>query len=131
GKSASFAWSTTFVTCNPRRPTMTAPSSRTTDSTQQEVVITRLFAAPRDLVFEACTEPKHVQQWWSPHGFTKPRVEIDLRPGGMMLVDMRGADWQIDPAKSVFHEIVRPERLVFTSTAFEDDGGEAQLQVHH
>lgn len=110
---------------------MTAPSSRTTDSTQQEVVITRLFDAPRDLVFEALTDPKHVQQWWSPHGFTNPRVEIDLRPGGMMLVDMRGPDGQIYPDKSIFHEIVPPERLVFTSTAFEDENGEAQLQVHH
>jgi len=46
-------------------------------------------------------------------------------------VDMRGPDGQIYPDKSIFHEIVPPERLVFTSTAFEDENGEAQLQVHH
>ncbi len=108
---------------------MTAPSSRTSESTQQDVVITRTFDAPRDLVFDAWTEPKHVQQWWSPHGFTNPRVEIDLRPGGIMLIDMMGPDGQIYPDKAVFHEIERPERLVFSSTAFDDDEGNPQLEV--
>ena len=107
---------------------MTAPSSRTTDATQ-DVVITRTFDAPRHLVYEAWTDPKHVQQWWGPHGFDNPLVELDLRPGGTMLIHMRGPDGQIYPDKCTFHEVVPPERLVFTSTAFDDENGEPQLQV--
>jgi len=110
---------------------MTSPNSSASLSVQQEFVITRTFDAPRELVFEAWTNPEHVTQWWSPHGFTNPLVEIDLRPGGIMLIHMRGPDGQIYPDKAIFHEIVRPERLVFTSVAFEDERGEAQLQVHH
>lgn len=107
---------------------MTATSSRTTEFTQ-DVVITRTFNAPRKLVFEAWTDPQHLQQWWGPHGFDNPRCEVDLRPGGIMLIHMRGPDGEIYPDRGIFHEIVPPERLVFTSTAFDDEHGEAQLQV--
>ncbi len=93
------------------------------------LVITRVFDAPRELVFKAWTDPKHMAQWWGPKGFTNPVCELDARPGGAIRIDMRGPDGVVYPMKGVFHEIVEPERLVFTSTAFEDEEGNPKLQV--
>jgi uncharacterized protein YndB with AHSA1/START domain len=95
----------------------------------RELVITRIFDAPRELVFKAWTDPKHVAQWWGPNGFTNPVCELDLRPGGVLLIHMRGPDGVVIPSKGVFHEIVEPERLVFTTSAFEDGEGNPQLEV--
>src|SRR5271154_3427625 len=55
----------------------------------KEFVITREFDASRELVFQAWTDPKHLAQWWGPRGFTCPRCEIDVRPGGLIRIDMR------------------------------------------
>ena len=82
---------------------------------RKEVTITRLFDAPRALVFKAWTDPKQLAQWWGPHGFTTPVCEVDVRPGGALLIHMRGPDGVVYPNKGVFHEIVEPDRLVFTS----------------
>ncbi len=91
------------------------------------LVLSRVFDAPRDLVFKVWTDPKHVAQWWGPNGFTNPVCELDVRPGGAIRIDMRGPDGVIYPMKGVFHEIVEPERLVFTSSALEDEEGHPQL----
>ncbi len=93
------------------------------------LVITRVFDAPRDLVFKAWTDPKHVAQWWGPNGFTNPVCELDVRPGGAIRIDMRGPDGVVYPMQGVFYEIVEPERLVFTSSALEDEKGNPQLVV--
>ena len=53
-----------------------------TEPPEQELVITRVFDAPRELVFKAWTEPEHVVRWWGPKGYTTPFSTIDLRPGG-------------------------------------------------
>jgi uncharacterized protein YndB with AHSA1/START domain len=93
------------------------------------VTITRILDAPRARVFAAWTDPAQVAQWWSPHGFTTPLCELDVRPGGTILMHMLGPDGIIYPDKGVYHEIVPPERLVFTSTAIEDEAGQPQLEV--
>lgn len=95
----------------------------------QEVVITRIFNAPRQLVYEAWTKPEHLAQWWGPHGFTNPHVTVDLRPGGVLLIHMAAPDGTVYPMRATFQEVVPPERLVFISTAFEDDDGVAHLEV--
>lgn len=95
----------------------------------QDVVIERIFDAPRELLFKVWTDPKHVQQWWGPEVFTNPLVEIDARPGGKLLIHMQAPDGAIYPDTGVFHEVVPPERLVFTSRAFEDESGNALLEV--
>ncbi len=95
----------------------------------QEVVITRLLNAPRQLVYEAWTDPQHLAQWWGPHGFTNPHVELDLRPGGVLLIHMADPDGVVYPMRATFREVNPPERLVFVSTAFEDDDGVPQLEV--
>ena len=96
---------------------------------RKEVTITRLFDAPRALVFKAWTDPKQLAQWWGPHGFTTPVCEVDVRPGGALLIHMRGPDGVVYPNKGVFHEIVEPERIVVTTSAFEDAEGHPQLEV--
>lgn len=99
------------------------------DSAPQELVITRLFNAPRVLVFRAWTDPNHLAQWWGPHGFTNPVCEVDLRPGGTIRIDMADPSGMVYPMIGVFREIVEPERLVFTSGAFMDDNGVPQLEA--
>jgi uncharacterized protein YndB with AHSA1/START domain len=96
---------------------------------RQELVLTRIFGAPRSLVFRAWTDPKHVARWWGPRGFTNPVCELDVRPGGLIRIDMRGPDGTIYPMKGVFHEIIEPRRLVFTSTALEDAAGKPLLEI--
>ena len=83
----------------------------------QSLVMTRTFDAPRDLVFRAWTDPSHVQQWWGPRGFTNPRCDWDARPGGEIHIDMRGPDGTVYPMPGRFHEVVAPERIVFSSSA--------------
>lgn len=84
-----------------------------------DVTITRVFDAPPSLVFKAWTDPKLVARWWGPHEFTNPRCEVDARPGGAIRIDMRGPDGTVYPMTGVFHEVVEPVRLVFTSTALD------------
>ena len=85
--------------------------------TQRTVVITRIFDAPRDVVFNAWTDPRHLSQWFGPKGFTNPVCEVDLRVGGTLRIVMRAPDGARHPMIGVFREIVPPERLVFTNTA--------------
>jgi uncharacterized protein YndB with AHSA1/START domain len=89
---------------------------------ERELVLTRVFDAPRELVFKAWTDPKQVAQWWGPHGFTNPVCDLDVRPGGAIRIHMRGPDGTVYPMTGVYNEVVEPERLVFTSAALDADG---------
>jgi uncharacterized protein YndB with AHSA1/START domain len=79
----------------------------------REIVITRVFDARREMVFEAWTNPKHVAQWWGPNGFTTTIQEMDLRPGGIWRLVMRGPDAREYKNKIVFVEVTKPARLVY------------------
>jgi len=89
---------------------------------EQELVLTRVFDAPRELVFKVWTDPKHVAQWWGPQGFTNPVCELDLRPGGAIRIHMRGPDGTVYPMTGVYQEVVQPERLVFTIAVLDANG---------
>ena len=106
-----------------------AKSSSAAGQARQELLLTRIYGAPRGLVFKAWTDPKQVARWWGPRGFTNPVCELDVRAGGLIRIDMRGPNGTIYPMKGVFHEIVEPERLVFTSTAMEDENGKPLLEI--
>ena len=80
----------------------------------REIVISREVNAPRELVWEAMTNPKHVVNWWGPRGFSTTIEEMDVRPGGVWKQVMRGPDGTNYPNKSIFKEIVKPERIVFS-----------------
>jgi uncharacterized protein YndB with AHSA1/START domain len=95
---------------------------------KREATITRIFDAPRDLVFKAWTDPKQMARWWGPKWFTNPVCEMDVRPGGALLIHMASPDGAVFPMKGNFQEIVPPERLVFTSNAFLDEGGDPWIE---
>ena len=101
----------------------TTPSSQP-DTSDREILIIRVFDAPRELVFQAWTNPEHVAQWWGPNGFTNTIHEMDVRPGGVWRLTMHGPDGVDYPNKIVFIEVVKPERLVYTHGGDEGDESE-------
>ncbi len=68
--------------------------TKNTVNETERMVVTRVFDAPRALVWEAWTNPKYVMQWWGPKGFTAPFCEMDFRVGGKFLCCMRAPDGQ-------------------------------------
>lgn len=78
-----------------------------------EIAMTRMFDAPRHLVFDAMTQPQHVRRWFGCDAFTLPICEIDLRVGGGYRFVMRTPDGSESTLRGVYREIVRPERVVF------------------
>jgi uncharacterized protein YndB with AHSA1/START domain len=82
--------------------------------TDREILLTRVFEAPRWLVFEAITRPEHVVRWWGYHGMTLTIEEMDIRPGGAWRFVLRAPDGQVYPFKGVYREVVPPERVVST-----------------
>jgi len=99
-----------------------AKTSASMESSKWDLEITRVFDAPRELVFKAWTETSHMAQWWGPKGFTNPVCELDVRVGGAIRIHMRAPDGVVYPMTGVFQEIVEPERLVFVSSALDADG---------
>jgi uncharacterized protein YndB with AHSA1/START domain len=89
---------------------------------ERELTITRVLAAPRELVFKAWTDPARLARWWGPKGFTNPVCEVDARVGGALRIVMRSPDGSEYPMKGEFREVVAPERLVFTNIAVDSDG---------
>jgi uncharacterized protein YndB with AHSA1/START domain len=86
------------------------------------VTLTRIFDAPRTLVWKAWTDPKMMAQWFGPRGFTIPVCELNVRVGGRLRVVMRAPDGTEHPMKGEFREVMPPERLVFTNIAVDNDG---------
>jgi uncharacterized protein YndB with AHSA1/START domain len=96
----------------------------------RELVMTRDFDAPRDLVFQAWTDPAHLPQWFGPNGFSLTVHEIDVRPGGMWRFIMHGPDGTDYSNRVVYQEIVRPERLVYLhGEDVDDDPGAFHVTV--
>jgi uncharacterized protein YndB with AHSA1/START domain len=95
--------------------------ARKAEAPALELHLTRVFDAPRDLVFSLWTEPDHLIHWWGPRGFDTLSCEIDLRPGGKWRIQSRAPDGMKFFSYGLFREIVVPERLVF-SHGFEMPG---------
>jgi uncharacterized protein YndB with AHSA1/START domain len=89
-----------------------------------ELLITRVFDAPREQVWKAWTDPEHFKKWWGPEHFTAPVSEIDLRVGGTYFNCMRSPDGQDYYTTGVYREIVPLERIVYTDS-FADKNGNA------
>src|SRR5450432_3445178 len=89
---------------------------------EKELTISRVFNAPRAMVFKAWIDPIQLAQWWGPNGFTNPVCRIDVRPGGSIYIDMKGPDGTVYPMTGLFKEIKEPEKLVFTSNALDNNG---------
>ena len=87
-----------------------------------DLVITRLFSAPRRLVFNAWTEPERLVRWWAPKSCTTPYCKVDLRPGGKFHFCMRTPEGRDIWGIGVYREIVVPERIVYTDSFADADG---------
>lgn len=85
-----------------------------TATENNDLVLTRLIAAPREKLYRAWTDPALLKQWFAPLPYTTPHAELDVRPGGASLVVMRGPDGNEFPNRGVYLEVVENERLVFT-----------------
>ena len=101
---------------------MAEKNSDTLTASDRELVITRVFDAPRELVWKAWTEPERIKQWLAPKDFTIPVAEGDLRPGGAWRSSMRKPDGTDLWLGGVYREIVEPERLVFTHAWLDEKG---------
>ena len=88
-----------------------------------DIVMTREFDAPRDLVFEAHTSCEHMSNWWGPRGYEFASCEIDFRPGGSWRIVHRGPDGEGTTFFGEYLEIVRPERIVWTFNFDDTTGG--------
>src|SRR5579863_9975428 len=123
---------------------MTAASqANPTDTSDRELVFTRLFDAPVGVVFEVWTNPAHLPHWWGPYGFTTTIHSMDLRPGGVWRLTMHGPDGRDYHNRLVFIEIDKPHRLVYkhepepgsepvnfeVTVTFENDNGKTHLTM--
>ncbi len=113
---------------------------------ERELVITRVFDAPRRLVFKVWTAPEHLARWWGPKGFTTLSCAMDVRPGGAWFRRMRSPEGSEHIKRGIYREIVAPERLVFTyadedaegrlgpetvvEVTFEEQGSKTKLTLH-
>jgi uncharacterized protein YndB with AHSA1/START domain len=95
---------------------MTSQDDMIATTPDREIVITRSFDAPRDLVFDVWTRPEHVVHWWGPNGFTITIQEMNVTPAGVWRYVMHGPDGRDYQNKIVFSVVERPERLVYRHT---------------
>jgi uncharacterized protein YndB with AHSA1/START domain len=100
---------------------MAVKTDKKQDTSDRELVMTRVLDAPRNLVYEAWTNPKHIAQWWGPKGFTNTIHEMEVKVGGVWRFMMHGPDGTDYPNKVVFEEVVKAERLVYTHGSDQDD----------
>lgn len=104
--------------------------AKTTGATPvTELTLTRQFAAPRELVFKAWTDPAHAARWWCPSYFTVSECEIDAQASGRLWLVMRDPAGNDYPWRGVFHEVVPPERLVFSSYVLPEDAAGPLLET--
>ena len=90
-----------------------AASNVADEVASKEIVIERVFDAPRERVFDVFTQPEHLQKWWGPKMFSVPISEFEARPGGKIFLGQRGPDGAMHYNAGVVREIERPSRLVF------------------
>jgi uncharacterized protein YndB with AHSA1/START domain len=114
-----------------------------TDTANREIVITRIFDAPRKMVFDAFTDPKQVDHWYGPRGFTTETLDMNVRAGGAWNYWMRHEQYGEFKNRVVYREVVRPERLVYThdsgvdgdpsafevTVSFEDQGKQTKVTM--
>jgi uncharacterized protein YndB with AHSA1/START domain len=95
-----------------------------------EMTLERRFEAPRALVFDCLTKAEHLARWWGPRMFDVPRCESDARPGGAILIDMRGPEpFGINEVRGEYLEVSPPERLKFVLRAFQ--GADGSWGIEH
>ncbi len=124
---------------------MSARSSIDLDHDPRAIITTRVLDAPRELVFEVWSDPKHLAQWWGPDGFSTTTSAFDMRPGGVWRFVMHGPDGRDYDNRITFDVIEKPDRIVYhqgggddvepvqfrTTVTFEDVGdNKTRLTLH-
>jgi uncharacterized protein YndB with AHSA1/START domain len=104
-------------------------TNKTANETER-MVITRVFDAPRAIVWKAWTDPHYAKQWWGPKGFTVPFYQTDFRVGGKFLICMKAPDGQEFWNAGEYHEIVPNEKIV-SSMYFADSKGNKVEAAHY
>ncbi|OLC09659.1 MAG: ATPase [Chloroflexi bacterium 13_1_40CM_67_9] len=94
--------------------TTSSASTKVTLPSEREILITREFDAPRDLVFKAMTDPDLIPRWWGPRNYTTTVDKMDVRPGGAWRFIVREPDGRESGFRGEFREVVAPERIVQT-----------------
>ncbi len=102
----------------------------TQETQTRDLVIERVFDAPREQVWNAWTDPEQVKKWWGPEHFTAPSAEIDLREGGTYLYCMRSPDGRDYWSTGTYREIIPLERIVVTDS-FADEQGNVVPASHY
>ena len=100
-----------------------------TTPTEREVVLKRIFDASRELVFDALTTPELLKRWYGPTGWTLILCEIDLKVGGNWHFVVERPDGKKIGQKGVYHEVIRPERIVNTESWEDWDPGETLVRT--
>jgi uncharacterized protein YndB with AHSA1/START domain len=100
------------------------------ETADREIVLTRVFDAPRELVFKAWTDAEHLMRWWAPNGCSTSYCKVDLRPGGKFHYCMRLPEGREIWGMGIFREIVAPSRLVYTDS-FADAQGNPVPPAHY
>jgi uncharacterized protein YndB with AHSA1/START domain len=98
-----------------------SPNQATTKS--PDFVISRVFDAPRDLVWKCFTDPARMMEWWGPKGVAVVKSEMDLRVGGTYLYGMKTVDGTVMWGRQVYREITPPSKLVFINSFSDEKGG--------
>jgi uncharacterized protein YndB with AHSA1/START domain len=80
---------------------------------ENELVVSRVLNAPREVVFSVWTDPKHIVQWWGPEGFTNTIHDMDVKPGGHWKFIMHGPDGKSYRNESMFVEVLKNEKIVY------------------
>ena len=101
------------------------PVETPSDTADREIVLSREFDAPRELVFQAYTDPEHLPHWFGPNGFSLTLHSMDVRPGGTSRYTMHGPDGTDYGNRVVYQEVVHPERLVYLHGEDVDDDPDA------
>jgi uncharacterized protein YndB with AHSA1/START domain len=99
---------------------MAAGNSIDMESDPRAIIATRVFDAPRELVFAAWSDPAHLAHWWGPNGFTTTTSSFDMRPGGVWRFVMHGPDGRDFQNRITYEEIVSPLRIVYRHGGDED-----------
>jgi uncharacterized protein YndB with AHSA1/START domain len=92
------------------------------DIKERVLIITRIFDAPKELLWKAWTQPEAIKLWWGPKAFTAPVFKIDLRVGGETFSCMRSPEGKDFCGKGIYREVVPPERLVMTDSFADEQG---------
>lgn len=103
---------------------MTNPKTIAEPQGECELLVTREFAAPRELVFRTWTEREHLMNWWGPRTWPLDYCTVDLRVGGAWHYRMRGPNGEEAWGKGIYKEIARPERLAYDDYFSDADGSE-------